>query len=110
MRRIKALMNSMHRRMRAVTDVQGGPLTLLSISSHRCSIGDKSGLRRPIKWVNVMIGEIILTNSGYMGLGVILLENRVYRCHGERFADACVLERDRFGVARLWSGEGYLMG
>ena len=29
---------------------------------------------------------------------------------GERFADACVLERDRFGVARLWSGEGYLTG
>jgi hypothetical protein len=35
---------------------------------------------------------------------------RVYRRRGERFADACVLERDRFGVARLWSGEGYLTG
>ena len=35
---------------------------------------------------------------------------RVYRRHGERFADACVLERDRFGVARLWSGKGYLTG
>jgi hypothetical protein len=32
-------------------------------------------VRRPIKWVNVMIGEANLTNSGYMGLGVILLEN-----------------------------------
>jgi hypothetical protein len=29
---------------------------------------------------------------------------RVYRRRGERFGDACVLERDRFGVARLWSG------
>ena len=35
---------------------------------------------------------------------------RVYRRRGERFTDACVLERDRFGVARLWSGEGYLAG
>ncbi len=32
------------------------------------------------------------------------------RRRGERFADACVLERDRFEVARLWSGEGYLTG
>ena len=24
-------------------------------------------VRRPIEWVNVMIGEKILTNSGYMG-------------------------------------------
>jgi transposase len=29
---------------------------------------------------------------------------RLCRRRGERFADACVLERDRFGVARLWSG------
>jgi hypothetical protein len=28
-----------------------------------------------IEWVNVMIGEKILTSSGYMGPGVILLEN-----------------------------------
>ena len=26
---------------------------------------------------------------------------RVYRRRGERFGDTCVLERDRFGVARL---------
>jgi hypothetical protein len=32
-------------------------------------------VRRPIEWVNVMIGEKILTNSGYMGPGVILREN-----------------------------------
>jgi hypothetical protein len=32
-------------------------------------------VRRPIEWANVMIGEKILTNSGYMGRGVILLEN-----------------------------------
>jgi hypothetical protein len=32
-------------------------------------------VRRPIEWVNVMIGEKILTNYGYMGPGVILLEN-----------------------------------
>ena len=31
---------------------------------------------------------------------------RVYRHRGERFADACVVERDRFGVAPLWSGGG----
>ena len=35
---------------------------------------------------------------------------RVYRHRGECFAEACVFERDRFGVARLWSGEGYLTG
>ena len=35
---------------------------------------------------------------------------RAYRRRGERFADACVLERDRFRVTRLWSGEGYLTG
>jgi hypothetical protein len=35
---------------------------------------------------------------------------RVYRRHGERCADACVLERDRIGVARLWFGEGYSTG
>jgi hypothetical protein len=28
-----------------------------------------------VQWVNAMIGEKILTNSGYMGLGIILLEN-----------------------------------
>ena len=33
---------------------------------------------------------------------------RAYRRRRERFGDACVLERDRFGVARLWSGEGYI--
>jgi hypothetical protein len=32
-------------------------------------------VRRPIEWVNAMIGEKILTNSGYMVPGVILLEN-----------------------------------
>jgi hypothetical protein len=32
-------------------------------------------VQRPIEWVNAMIGEKILTNSGYMGLGIILLEN-----------------------------------
>ena len=32
----------------------------------------------------------------------------VYRRRGERFGDACVLERDMFGVTRLWSGEGYI--
>ena len=32
------------------------------------------------------------------------------RRRGERFADACVLARDRFGVARLWSEKGYLTG
>jgi hypothetical protein len=32
-------------------------------------------ISRPIEWVNVMIGEKILTNSGSMGPGVILLEN-----------------------------------
>ena len=35
---------------------------------------------------------------------------RVYRRRGERFADACVVERDRFGVAPLWSGEALLTG
>jgi hypothetical protein len=34
-------------------------------------------VRRPIEWVNVIIGEKILTNTGYMGPGVILLENYV---------------------------------
>jgi len=31
---------------------------------------------------------------------------RVYRRHGERFADACVLERDRFGggLVMVWGG------
>jgi transposase len=31
---------------------------------------------------------------------------RVYRCYGERFADACVLERDRFGggSVMVWRG------
>jgi transposase len=29
---------------------------------------------------------------------------RVCQSRGERFADTCVLERDRFGVSRLWSG------
>ena len=34
---------------------------------------------------------------------------RVYRRRGERFADACVVERDRFwGVAPLWSGVALL--
>jgi transposase len=32
------------------------------------------------------------------------------RRRGERFAHAFVLERDMFGVARLWSVEGYLTG
>jgi hypothetical protein len=32
-------------------------------------------VQRPIEWVDAMIGEKILTNSGYMGLGIILLEN-----------------------------------
>jgi hypothetical protein len=32
-------------------------------------------VQRPIEWVNVMIGEKILTNSGNMGPGIILLEN-----------------------------------
>jgi hypothetical protein len=32
-------------------------------------------VQRPIEWVNVMIGEKILTNSGYMGPGIILMEN-----------------------------------
>ena len=35
---------------------------------------------------------------------------RVYRRRGERFVDACVVERDRFGVAPLWSGEALLTG
>ena len=35
---------------------------------------------------------------------------RVYRRRGERFADACVVERDPFGVAPLWSGEALLTG
>jgi hypothetical protein len=33
------------------------------------------GISHGLKSVNVMIGEKILTNSGYMGPGVILLEN-----------------------------------
>ena len=33
---------------------------------------------------------------------------RAYRRRRERFGDAYVLERDRFGLARLWSGEGYI--
>jgi hypothetical protein len=56
-----------------------------------------------------MIGEKILTNSGSMGPGVILLENLVMldgQRRGERFADACVLERDRFGggSVMVWGG------
>ena len=35
---------------------------------------------------------------------------RVYRRRGERFAEACVVERGRFGVAPLWSGEALLTG
>jgi hypothetical protein len=37
--------------------------------------------RRPSEWVNFMIGEKILTNSGYMGPGVNLLENYVLLLH-----------------------------
>ena len=34
----------------------------------------------------------------------------LYRRRGERFADACVLERDRYlGEGRLWYGEGFRM-
>jgi hypothetical protein len=36
---------------------------------------------RPIEWVNVMIGEKILTNSGYMGPSGILLEKLVILLH-----------------------------
>ena len=34
---------------------------------------------------------------------------RLYRRRGERFADACVFERDRYWGRRLWYGEGYCM-
>ena len=34
---------------------------------------------------------------------------RLYRRRGERFADACVFERDRYGEGRLWYGEGFRM-
>jgi hypothetical protein len=70
MRRINALMNSMHRRIRAVTDARGGHTRLLTSYGNRFHFNILGG--GTVKLVSI---KKILTNSDYMGPGVILLEN-----------------------------------
>ena len=55
-------------------------------------------------------GRVLFTDESRFTLYRADGRRRVYRRRGERFADACVVERDRFGVAPLWSWEALLAG
>jgi hypothetical protein len=63
-----------------------------------------------------MIGEKILTNSGYMGpsVGSLFFVRTVDVVHTDVVGNASLtlafLRGIGLGVARLWSGEGYLTG
>jgi hypothetical protein len=97
------------------------PLTLLYISFHRCSIGDKSGLYGGqssglMLWLARKSWQTLATWGRALSCWKIRWccctlfrpdgRRRAYRRHGKRFADACVLERDRFGggSVMVWGG------
>ena len=62
--------------------------------------------RRHLRWTRVLWARVLYTDESRFNLSFADGRIRVFRRRGERFADNCLLERDRFGEGSVmvWGG------